>query len=92
METKVFGVRSCWLWLITYGAFLIGLALFVPSAFSATWVTIPAANSSSSSQVNHLSAGLWTDCNSTTHICDDYNAGTFIIYNVCRLLPMLYVI
>ncbi len=75
-SSKSFGVRQCWLWLDTFIMFLVGLALFIPSAFSATWVTIPA--NSSVSDDDDLAAGLWTDCNATTHLCDDYNTGEYM--------------
>lgn len=100
-SAKSCGVRQCWLWFDTFVLFLVGLALFIPSAFSATWVTIPAATNSSSAK--DLSAGLWTDCNSTTHVCDDYNTAyldasaalvilatvTVVISGITHMLPWM---
>jgi hypothetical protein len=77
-------MQQGYLWLLTYAMFLVGLALFIPSAFSSAWVKIPfSANISSddaSGDVADMMAGLWTDCNVTTHICDDYNTGRYCFY------------
>ena len=83
-------INSHWLWFTSLIVFLAALAMFIPSAFSATWVSIPVVTNYTG---DDLSAGLWTDCNSTNYNCGNYNDGTVNFFNdIYKLVDRLAIL